>query len=70
MCNVVGHEAYLFGVQPRKRRAQELRSPPGVERPEALPVIGGDVRRGRRGQVGIVGVGDGVEVGGREPGVL
>jgi hypothetical protein len=76
--DVMGDEADHAGVEARERRLQERRREPGVERAQALPSVGGDVglpdrRPSGRGihrgyQRGVVGVGDGVEVLGGEPG--
>jgi Nitrate and nitrite sensing len=60
--DVVGDEAHAGRVEPRQGRPQELRGTPRVQRPQALPAVGGEVGPGRRGQVGIVGVGDRVQL--------
>ena len=45
-----------------ERRAQKQRRPPRVQRPQPLPVAGGDVRAGLRGQRRVIRVGDRVDV--------
>ena len=53
---------------PVEHRPQEQRRPLRVERPQPFPVLGGDVDADRPAQARVVGVGDRVEVGGRQPG--
>src|SRR5215212_367399 len=68
--DVVRNEAHKIGIEARKRRAQKEWRPTGVERAQPLPLAGGDVVGGLSSEVRVVGVGDGVEVGGYETGVF
>jgi hypothetical protein len=67
--DVMRYPAHALGVEARQARAQEERRPARVERAQPLPVGGGDVTVERRGQVGVVGVRDRVEVGGLDAGL-
>jgi hypothetical protein len=67
---VVGDEVHAGWIEARQGGPEEEGRPPREQRPQALPVAGGQVRAGRRGERGVVGVGDGVEVAGLEAGPL
>ena len=66
MRDVMRDEADERGVQPGERRHQEERRAPRVEGAEALPSACSDVAVRLRGEIRVVRVRDGVEVGGIE----
>ena len=60
--DVVGDVADAGRVEAGQGGAQEHRGPLGVQGPQPLPGVGGQVGGDRRGQGRVVGVGDGVQV--------
>ena len=68
--HVVGHESHRRGIEAGQGRAQEAGRPLGVEGAQALPSIGRDVGVRLAGdERGVVGVGDGGDLVGRDPGL-
>jgi hypothetical protein len=72
VCDVVAHEPHLARVEPRDRALEEERRAARVQRAQPFPVVGEEVDRrfGRFEQPGVVRIGDGVEIGGVDAGVV
>ena len=67
--DVVGDEPEL-AVPTTERGREEARRPLRVQRPQALPLVGGDVRARLSGQRRVVRVRDGFEIASRDPCLL
>jgi hypothetical protein len=68
--DVVGHPSHTGRIEAGQGRAEEERRAAGVERPQALPLGGGDVAVGLHGEIGVVGVRHGIQLGRRHARVL